>query len=705
MTGWLKNSFSGFVSLCIAALIVAALSLPAFDRYHGYDVDILHYLRNKFESRAQTSTRSPVAVIAIDELTYATQPFAGLPKVMWTPQIARIQNSILAAGAKVIGWDIILPTSAATYVTDKNFDRELLKSFAQARRDSRLVLGTAQLGNSKIIPHRLFSWAAGGANNLRSLNVNIDEDGIIRSVPTFLSVRKRDNSVSRVPSLALELAARHRDVVPERLPDGRVRFGDLDLSGSRSDKLQLNYLGENALIPTFSLADLYLCAEAEKSDFFREHFRDRVVLLGLVLDIEDRKLSSNRWITNGGPPHSEPRCTDKVGTHDSNIDRETTPGVYVHATAVNNILLNSGLEQPGAWQRLMMTLPLALIVLIATQFFRPGTAALTFLVASAGWIAFAMWQIDNHFVMPVLDPVFAASLTFVTVLGYRFAVVDKDRRFLKRAFSSYVSPDLVDSLLADPEKLKLGGERRELSFLFTDLADFTRMVENMEPTKVAPLLNSYLDQMIGIAKANSGTIDKVIGDAVVVIFSAPVDLSDHAVNAVNCAREMDKFAQQYSGSQRDRGIMFGQTRIGVHSGTAVVGNFGSSNFFDYTALGDAMNTAARLESVNKQIGTRVLVSKQALDKSNSEGRPVGSLVLKGKSDALEVFEIGASEEEGRVSAEIYKTLYKSIEVKDVSAHATIKQLCADYPNDPLLKFHKDRLDAGETGTLIHLTEK
>ena len=705
LKAWLNNGASTIVSLCVAGFLIAISSLPVFDRFHGYDIDILHYLRSKFDSHSRAPGKSSVAVIAIDEVTYATKPFAGLPKVMWTPQIAKVQNAVLAAGARVIGWDIILPTSAATYVADKNIDRELLKSFAQARRDGRLILGAAQLGSSHIVPHRLFSWAAGGASNLRSLNVNVDEDGIIRSVPTFLPVQKRDGSLTHVPSLSLELAARYKNNKPQRLPNGRVRLDGEDLSGSRDDRLQLNYLGQNAQIPTFSLADLLLCAEAENADFFKEHFHDRVVLLGLVLDIEDRKLSSNRWITDGGPPFSEPRCSDTIKVHEMNVERATTPGVYIHATAVNNFLRNSGLERPGNEKRFLFAIPLVLVVLFATQLFRPGTAAVTFLMASCIWIALALWQIDSHYVIPVIDPLITASLTFVVVLGYRFAVVDKDRRFLKRAFSSYVSPELVESLLADPEKLKLGGERRELSFLFTDLADFTRMVENMEPTEVAPLLNAYLDQMISIAKANGGTIDKVIGDAVVVIFSAPVDQSDHAVNAVNCAREMDKFADVFAATQRAKGIDFGQTRIGVHSGTAVVGNFGSNSFFDYTALGDAMNTAARLESVNKQFGTRVLVSEPAIVKSGSTGRPVGRLVLKGKSEALKVFEVGAGESGKKLSRQDYKRLYELIETENPSALEQLKTLSSDYPDDPLLNYYRIRLEAGEAGTLIHLTEK
>ncbi len=175
----------------VCALAVSGLAgLPVFERFNDLDIDVLHALQRFAPSVGQDEAASETVVVALDESTYVTPPFAGLPKVMWTPQIASVQNAILDAGARVIGWDFILPTSAATYVADKNLDRPLLNSLASAKQNKQIVLGTAQFGTSVIQPHRLFSWAAGGASNLRSLNVKTDADGVVRKIPTYFQIKK-----------------------------------------------------------------------------------------------------------------------------------------------------------------------------------------------------------------------------------------------------------------------------------------------------------------------------------------------------------------------------------------------------------------------------------------------------------------------------------------------------------------------------------
>ena len=179
-----------------------------------------------------------------------------------------------------------------------------------------------------------------------------------------------------------------------------------------------------------------------------------------------------------------------------------------------------------------------------------------------------------------------------------------------------------------------------MSFLFSDIAGFTTLSESLSPERLVALLQDYLDNMVDIALRHHGTIDKFIGDAVVVIFGAPSDQPDHAERAVHCAIEMDNFAQEFRLKKERDGIQFGVTRIGVHTGVATVGNLGGQRRFDYTAIGDTVNTAARLESVNKHLGTRVCISAVAASDCNGLGlRPVGTLVLKGKEEGLDVYSL------------------------------------------------------------------
>lgn len=690
----------------VCALAVSGLTgLPIFERFYDLDIDVLHSLQRFAPGGGQREAASAtVVVVALDESTYATPPFAGLPKVMWTPQIASVQNAILAAEARVIGWDFILPTSAATYVADKNYDRPLLKSLASAKRNKQIVLGTVQIGETVIQPHRLFSWAAGGASNLRSLNVNADADGVIRKIPTYFQIRKADGNISFVPAMALELASRKAGVEPVRQADGRLNLGPASVHGVTNDAVILNFSGPAGQIPTYSFADLYRCSEAGNSSFFREHFAGKVVLFGLVLDIEDRKLSSNRLITDGGPVGPTVSCTGSgPGKPVTHAPRSTTSGVYLHAIAVNNILRGDGLEFIAPRQRLLLALPLALLTAIATISFGFPIAIMSCLLGAAAWTGSAILLFDQNLALPLLIPLGAGVATFVLVLGLRFVFLDKDARFLRKAFASYVAPELVDQLIKNPEQLKLGGERREMTFLFTDLAGFTSLIEHQDPEAAVNLLNAYLDQMIKIAKRHNGTIDKIVGDAVVVIFSAPVGLSDHAERAVDCALDMDAFATRFAAEQQAKGIPFGLTRIGVNSGMAIIGNFGGNEYFDYTALGDAMNTAARLESVNKQLGTRIAVSGETVQRCpDFSGRPVGRLILKGKTQATEVYEpLCSAVEQARLFAN-YTSAFDLLERNAADAADAFEALAKDFPDDALIQFHLSRLNSGQTGVTIEM---
>jgi adenylate cyclase len=692
----------------VCALAITGLAgMPFFERFHDLDIDVLHSLRHAIPNAGQNEASSETVIVALDENTYVSPPFAGLPKVMWTPQIASVQNAILAAGARIIGWDLILPTSAATYVADKKIDHALLKSLASAKQKGRVVLGTAQVGETLIRPHRLFSWAAGGARNLRSLNVNSDTGGIIRRIPTYFQTKKADGTVSFVPSMALELAARKTGSQPVRQADGRLSMGGVSRHGIANDAVILNFSTVSGRIPTFSFADLHRCSEAGNFSFFRKHFADKVVLFGLVLDIEDRKLSSNRFITDGGPVGPVLSCMQSSPNKPSEGGfRSTTSGVYLHAIAVNNILRGDGLEVLAPRMRALFALPLALLTALATVSLGLPGAIMFSLLSAAAWTISVVLLFDQSLIMPLLQPLMAGFLTLVLVLGVRFVFLDKDARFLRKAFSSYVAPALVDQLVKHPDKLKLGGERREMTFLFTDLAGFTSLIEQQDPEEAVQLLNAYLDQMVQIAKRHGGTIDKVVGDALHVIFSAPLDQSDHAKRAVDCALEMDVFASGFAMEQQSNGIPFGHTRIGVNSGSAIIGNFGGNEFFDYTAHGDAINTAARLESINKQFGTRLAFSASTVGLCpDFEGRPIGHLILKGKTRPTEVFEPICNKEEQSDLFAKYASAFELLEREEAGAKAAFSALAKEFPDDGVTQFHLSRLNSSQTGAIIELQSK
>jgi len=276
----------------------------------------------------------------------------------------------------------------------------------------------------------------------------------------------------------------------------------------------------------------------------------------------------------------------------------------------------------------------------------------------------------------------------------------------KLDLSRYFSPNLVKQLLESPDSLTLDGERRELTFVFTDLADFTPLVEALAPSVIVPLLNEYLDEMTKIVFRWGGTVDKVVGDAVHAIFGAPLEQADHAAKAVACAMEMDQFAEMFRARKNAENIPLGVTRIGVHTGLAMVGNFGGDQYFDYTAHGDAINTAARLEAANKYLGTRICVSEHAVGQiPGFTGRPIGTVLLPGKTEQLKLFEPLSTEAMGSAAIKAYEEAFAKLVAGDSSAKQAFAAVVGEYGDDPLATYHLQRTLAGESGVNITLTEK
>ena len=271
------------------------------------------------------------------------------------------------------------------------------------------------------------------------------------------------------------------------------------------------------------------------------------------------------------------------------------------------------------------------------------------------------------------------------------------------SLSRYFSPNLADRLANDRDAIDLSGQRREIAMLFTDIANFTTLVETLEPDVLGPLLNDYVVGMTDIVFAHDGTVAKIVGDALHVLFGAPGDQLDHASRAVACALVLDEYAQSFRERWHKKGIALGVTRIGVHAGQAIVGNFGGGRFFDYTAYGDTINIAARLEAANKQLGTRICVSAIAAAKvKDFRGRPVGDLLLRGRSEALRAFEPLRVEQYEEPSTKSYLDAFAKLEAGDPGAMAAFAGHVGKHADDQLASFHLKRLLNGATGTRIAL---
>ena len=276
----------------------------------------------------------------------------------------------------------------------------------------------------------------------------------------------------------------------------------------------------------------------------------------------------------------------------------------------------------------------------------------------------------------------------------------------ERAHSSltqYFSPQIASRLAAVGEGNGLEVHWREVAAVFTDITGFTTVVEAAAPKVLGALLNEYVGGMTDIVFAHDGTVAKIVGDALHVLFGAPGDQSDHAARAVDCALALDEYAEAFRERSNNKGVALGVTRIGVHAGPAIVGNFGGGRFFDYTAYGDTINVAARLEAANKQLGTRICVSATLADKVEGFcGRPIGDLVLRGKTEALRAYEPLRLEQCEDASTKAYLDAFTKLEAGDAAAMAAFASHVGNQPQDQLASFHLKRLLNGAKGIRIEM---
>jgi adenylate cyclase len=269
--------------------------------------------------------------------------------------------------------------------------------------------------------------------------------------------------------------------------------------------------------------------------------------------------------------------------------------------------------------------------------------------------------------------------------------------------SRYFSPNLADRLASDPDAVDLRGQWREITSLFSDIAEFTTTVETLDLEIIGPLLNDYLGGMTDIVFAHGGTVVKIIGDAIHVLFGAPADQPDHAAHAVACALDLDRYAQAFRTRWRERGVVLGVTRIGIEAGPAIVGNFGGDKFFDYTAYGDTVNTAARLEAANKQLGTRICVGESVASRvAGFKARPIGDLLLRGRKESLRAFEPLPSEIFEATATRAYLDAFAKLAAGDPLAMPAFAALLGLHSEDQLVGFHLRRLLNGASGARLVL---
>lgn len=315
------------------------------------------------------------------------------------------------------------------------------------------------------------------------------------------------------------------------------------------------------------------------------------------------------------------------------------PGAELNATILDNILHNSFLQEVPR----IPSICVALIVVGLASFVSlllPRFQVQTGVGLVASWIAACFYAASLSWWMPMVVPLIGMSLAIVAAAMWQFQLEGRQHRFIRHAFRQYISPEVIARIVADPKMLALGGERRILTILFSDIQGFTGISERLAPDALVQFLNRFLSEMSDIILKAGGTLDKYQGDAVIAFWNAPLQVARHEQRAVDaaleCQRRLHQLAPQF---ERDFGISV-RMRVGIHTGSVSVGNFGSKQRFNYTMIGDAANVASRLEGVNKVFGTSVIVSESTGRGVSGETtlRRIGAVKVVGRQEPIEIFQ-------------------------------------------------------------------
>ncbi|MBI4970120.1 MAG: adenylate/guanylate cyclase domain-containing protein [Rhodospirillales bacterium] len=594
---------------------------------------------------------SDLVLVTITEDTLAALPYRSPVN---RRLLAEAVEAIARAGAKGLALDILFDQP-----TEAEADARL--SSALRRAAARMPVVTAYARQADHLSPAQIAFLDAYTKGLTQGLVNLPtdpDDGAVRWALKGMSVEGR----GVLPGFALALA-RSASPSPPALAAGTM---------------PLAYPVDPAKLPAYPLQAIPLLPAA--------WLAGKYILIGADLPHSDR--------------HRTPFAA--LLSHPAAI----LPGVTIHAMAFNQELSGLRLGEAPPWALAPFSALMALLAALALGHkARLGRRLLFGVVVLVGYGGAALLAIRLGYLVPILPPLLAALIGGGIQGGREWRREQKKRAFVQEAFARYLSPAVVKLLVQDPTRLRLGGEQREITYVFTDIAGFTTVSEKLAPELMATILNGYLDRMCQIALAHEATIDKIVGDAVVAFFNAPLDQPDHARRAVRLAVAYDAFSEDFRAEWRAKGIEIGITRVGVNTGRATVGNFGGQRFFNYTGHGDSVNTAARLESVNKHLGTRICISgTTAAGCPDQPFRPVATLVLKGKSQGLEAVE-PMTGQPGYAPLDAYQAAFGRMAAGDPTAGPAFAQLAQHYPGDPLVSLHAKRLAAGESGARIVLQEK
>jgi adenylate cyclase len=506
----------------------------------------------------------------------------------------------------------------------------------------------------------------GAARGIGYVDYEDDSDGVSRTEIAVIRFGKR----YCVP-LYLALSAAYLKNPPLRLiigADGvrQVTLGDEEIPVDEIGRMLIDFRGPPGTFPAYSIADLIAHHVPPAA------VAGKIVLVGLTAHaLGDRKVT--------------PVSGD-------------FPGVEIHANAIDNVLRGDFVRRSrveGTAEEEAVALVLVLAISVAAAYLSPLWSAASALWVILGFSAYAQYRLvyDGVLIDMVL-PLAAALLTYTVLATYRFMTEGREKRFMRSALEHYLNPDVVESVVDDPGGLRLSGERRHLAILFSDIVNFTSRAERFEAERLVSLLNAYMNEMCGIILDAKGTLDKLMGDGIMAFWGAPNEIENPAGAAIDCALKMlDGLARLRRDDERFADVDIG---IGIATGDAIVGNLGSEHRFDYSAVGDTVNLASRLEGLTRHFHVHLLVNRQTLIEAagNYCAREVGLVKVKGKEQLVPIVDVAGRAGNG-IDPTFYERFNRALEHirngEATAANAMLVALGREAPQDALVNLYLEKI--------------
>jgi adenylate cyclase len=634
-------------SIGIACIVILFVQDPFF-HFGFFDRTALSFIDRSFEKRGPLTYSKDsleVIIVSISELSETTVPDRfPFPRSYY----ARAVRNLNRAGAKAIGIDL---TFEQPDQNGLHHDDELFKTIQQYR--NVVVAGKTDFRNDDAVTnrenenfHSIF-YAADSA--VGSVFVPNDADGIYRRYMPFAKVPNKERYIPSFSFALLNKALGLPSTTYAKNDENEFIVGDFHIPKYDDVSMLINYHGQAG--KTFKVFDIVNILD--DSTFQTNEERELNTSINMF-DDPDIGLMNDGIFKNKivliGPYFSESKDLFNVSVSEKGLsDRNLMYGVELHANALQTLIHQNFLVKLAGWKESLMIVLFSIFTFSFVTWMKLFKTQYAFIVEIVAIIIVA-GMIDSvlsisyytfakhNLVFPVVTPIAAIILNYIGSAVYQYLTERKQKTMIKGMFSQYLNPSVVNELIAHPEKLRLGGEKKELTVFFSDIASFTNFSEKLDAVDLVQILNEYLSSMTDIILKNNGTLDKYVGDAVMAVWGAPMGLPNNALNACRAAVQMQEKIQEITLRWEKEGKPKLVVRMGLNTDYMVVGNVGGSARFDYTVIGDAVNLASRMEGANKTYGTRIMISERTRDLVKEEFlcRELDYLIVKGKTQPIRV---------------------------------------------------------------------